>query len=167
MWERKQHLSQPVHRTLALLRDAETFANRSLGGCWWWPWLKPAVLKMDHSANPTATHPQLWNRILSLLQETLTHALWFTLLRLPQRRRVGPCSSLPCYRGLLWALRLNSPVCLNPLPCLSTDGPDWENESALCFRLCMKLQPDRMPSSREHHSCLGLCRRSSDKNTIL
>lgn len=52
-------------------------------------------------------------------------------------------------------------------PCLSTDGPDRENESALCFRLCTKLQPNRMPSSRERHSCLALCRRSSDENTIL
>lgn len=44
-----------------------------------------------------------------------------------------------------------------PPPCLSTDGLDQENESALCFRLCTKLQPNRMPSSRERHSCLALC----------
>lgn len=52
-------------------------------------------------------------------------------------------------------------------PCVSTDCPDQENESALCFRLCTTLQPNRMPSSREHHCCLALCRKSSIKDTIL
>lgn len=149
------------------------FANRSLGGCWWRPWLKPAVLKIHHSANPTATHPQLCNRMLGLLQggtDTRFLCRWscydsHCCVALRDTAPV-PCSSLPCCRASCEPCAWIPPCVLTPR-CLSTDGPDQENESALCFHLCTKLQPNRMPSSTERHSCLVLCRKSSDKNTIL
>lgn len=90
-------------RGLALLRDA----NRSLGGCWWRPWLKPSVIQMDHGAKPNC-HPSSpaveprprpppgghWRT-----RSVPAMVLWFTRLRRPQRRRAAPCSLLPCDRA--------------------------------------------------------------------
>lgn len=98
----------------AVTRCWKEFANCSLGGCWWQPWLKPAVLKMNHSANPTVTRLQLWNRILSLLRGTLAHA--FRADDHVMIHIVAPPSETPrwCLQLAAMLLRLNSPVCFNP-----------------------------------------------------
>lgn len=154
----------PAQRTLARLRDA----NRSWGGCRWRPWLRPSVIQMDQTQLTPVTH-QLWNHILGLLRgDTDARVLswrWCydshgcaalrdaTLLPAACCHVIGPLAG-----PAPWI-----PPCVSTPPlCLSTDGPDWENKSALCFRLRTKLQPNRMPSSRERHSCLASCRKSSN-----
>lgn len=95
--------STTTEHTGAVTRCWKEFGNRSRGGCWWQPELKPAVWKLDNSANPTVTPAQLWNHHH---RPTPGHALpvpavmlWFTLLRCP-RRRWSPqhvaMLSLPC-----------------------------------------------------------------------
>lgn len=52
-------------------------------------------------------------------------------------------------------------VCRSPL--FTNRRADQENQSALCFHLRRKPERSRMPSSREPHSCLAMCRESGDK----
>lgn len=140
---------------------------------------------MDHSDNPTSSHPHSCEttssacpgdrtshiqRLLSLCHQSLllmplnyrlsydSHDLECAL----RDEKTTTTSSLQLTVTLLWALWLNSLVPLH-LPCLPTEGPTRKNQSALCFHLCRKPEQSRMPSSSERHSCLAMCKEDRDK----
>lgn len=82
---------------------------------------------MDHSDNPTATHPCSCETTSSASYELRTNEASCssgpTMIHLNTLHRVTQTSPLTImFLCVLWSLWLNSPACPD-LPCLSTEGP--------------------------------------------
>lgn len=138
---------------------------------------------MDRSDSPTATHPHSCETT-SFAHYEESHTSWLLLPRCPSPYTVCVCLIYrSCYDAHQYTAlrdattttavpaahhdRPASPVLEFPrvprTPLFTNRRANQENQSALCFHLCRKLERSRMPSSRERHSCLAMCRENGDK----
>lgn len=132
--------------------------------------MKPVAVMMEHGNNPPFT--QLGN-LLAMKKKTISWLL-SSRCRSPYCLCVlitydsGPyerCndSATPAAHFGCAVSRDTEFPCGPRSPLFTNRRANQENQSALCFYLCRKLERSRMPSSRERHSCLAMCRENGDK----